>query len=331
MQTVRELAKMGATVILAARGGPARLASAVAAAKAGLDPSAASGITAMSLDLSSFLSIHSFVQEFLAEHTRLHLLINNAGIMACPYGLTEDGLELQMGVSGHHAHARWHACNRAADETYALNGPIPMLSRNVGAATRCRVSGSVLTLVCACCSVRLCAPRPPQTNHFGHFLLTNLLMDTLIASRARIINVASLAHALTARFTYPRQNDRARYDKDTAYADSKLANIYFTLELERRFGSKGVHAYACHPGFVATELMKHAPWALQMMLPPLQYFTFKTSLEGAQTTLFCALSERAVPGGYHSDAQPWPTTATAQDKEKARWMWEESERITKLK
>ena len=106
LQTVRELAKMGATVILAARGGPSRLADALAKAKSGLSPSAANGITAMSLDLSSFLSIHSFVQEFLAEHTRLHLLINNAGVMACPYGLTEDGLEMQMGVSGTSMHAR---------------------------------------------------------------------------------------------------------------------------------------------------------------------------------------------------------------------------------
>ena len=156
-------------------------------------------------------------------------------------------------------------------------------------------------------------------------------MDTLIASRARIINVASLAHALTASFTYPRQNDPARYNKDTAYADSKMANIFFTMELERRFGPKGVHAYALHPGFVVSELMKHTPWLLLQLLPPLQYFTFKTSLEGAQTTLFCALSDAAIPGGYHSDSQPWPTTAAAKDAAKARWLWEESERITKLK
>lgn len=103
---------MGATVILAARGGPSRLADAVAAAKAGLDPSCAAGISAMSLDLSSFLSIHSFVQEFLAEHTRLHILINNAGIMACPFGLTEDGLELQMGVSLSRAAQHMHARSR---------------------------------------------------------------------------------------------------------------------------------------------------------------------------------------------------------------------------
>ena len=317
---MRELAKLGATVIIGARGGPARLGSAVSAAREGLSPGAAAGISAMSLDLCSFFSIHTFVQEFLAEHTRLHLLVNNAGVMMAPYALTSDGLESTIG-----------------------------------------------------------------TNHFGHFLLTNLLLDTLLATRgARVVNVSSLAHARTERLTYPLQNSAATYDKEVAYADSKLANLYFTTELERRFGHKGLHAYACHPGFVVSELMRHQPWIVQKLIPILQYFTFKTALQGAQvqpqqqrrrrlrgagsclqcrrlvtapagrslyvccallcvsrwlwcrvaslqTSLFCALSDKATPGGYHADARPWVTSPAAKDSAKAKWLWEESERVTKLK
>lgn len=265
MQTVRELAKLGGTVIIAARGGTSRLDAAVKEARAGLPTVQANNISAMNLDLSSFTSIHTFVQEFLAEHTRLHVLMNNAGVMMCPYAQTEDGLEMQIG-----------------------------------------------------------------TNHFGHFLLTNLLLDTLIASKAKIVNLASIGHALTSRLTYPRQNDPAKYDQTVAYADSKLANILFTTELQRRYGAKGINAYAVHPGVVKTELGRHINPILTTLLLPIQYLTNKTALQGAQTTLYTILSPHAVPGGYHCDATHWRTTDAAKDAEKAREFWEESERVTKI-
>lgn len=192
LETVRTFAKMGATVILAARGGPTRLAQAVEAAKVGVRGNQAGTIIGMELDLSSFASIHTFVQEFLAEHTQLHLLVNNAGVMMCPYSLTADGLEMQIG-----------------------------------------------------------------TNHFGHFLLTSLLIDTLAASKARVVTVSSLGHALVERLTYPKQNDPKKYDKMVAYSDSKLANIYFTQELARRYADKGIEAVAVHPGCVDTPLARH--------------------------------------------------------------------------
>lgn len=156
LETARELARMGATVIIGARGDEERRQAAVRQICKGLDSTQSRQVSSMNLDLSSFLSIHTFVQEFLGMHTRLHLLINNAGVMFCPYGLTEDGLETQIG-----------------------------------------------------------------TNHFGHFLLTNLLLDTLIVSKARIVNLSSIAHSWGKKFTYPRQNDAKKYDTTFAYADSK--------------------------------------------------------------------------------------------------------------
>jgi hypothetical protein len=215
---------------------------------------------------------------------------------------------------------------------------------------------------------------------FGHFLLTKLLMDTLISSRARIVNVSSLGHSLVPALTYPKQNNKATYDRSQAYADSKLANIYFTTELERRYGNQGVHAFSCHPGFVISELDRHVfTGPLRFLVAPVQALLYKvsnaagyaqgaplqmfcrsrslclcclpgclsgclpacflcvcvvpvqTSLEGAQTTLFCALSDSAIPGGYHADTQPRRVAPAAKDASKAAWLWEESERVTKLK
>lgn len=270
MHTVNQLARLGATVVLAARGSQQRLDAAVKLASEGV--SGPGRVVAMQLDLSSFKSIHAFAAEFKSKFSKLHLLVNNAGVMQCPYALTEDGLEMQIG-----------------------------------------------------------------TNHFGHFLLTHLLLDSLIAAgrhNARVVNVSSLAHSLESRLTYPQQNNPKTYNRSVAYSDSKLANVLFTVEFERRYGEAlGIHAYSLHPGFVHTELARHlfSTPVVQLAALPFQMLIMKNSLEGAQTSLFCALSDGAVPGGYHSDAQPWAVSPVGQDAEKAKWLWEESERICQVK
>lgn len=96
------------------------------------------------------------------------------------------------------------------------------------------------------------------TNHLGHFALTGLLLDRLNAApAARIVNVASMAHRWTRRFDVEDLScERRPYQKWDAYSKSKLANLLFTFELQRRLqkaGSKAI-AVAAHPGYSSTNL-----------------------------------------------------------------------------
>lgn len=96
------------------------------------------------------------------------------------------------------------------------------------------------------------------TNHLGHFVLTGRLAPLLVAGpRARIVNVSSAAHLFSPiDFDDPNYESRD-YDAWGAYGQSKTANILHAVELERRLGALGAHAYALHPGMVATDLARH--------------------------------------------------------------------------
>jgi NAD(P)-dependent dehydrogenase (short-subunit alcohol dehydrogenase family) len=96
------------------------------------------------------------------------------------------------------------------------------------------------------------------TNHAGHFLLTGLLMPCLVAGApSRIINLSSGGHRSSDVLWDDPNYESRPYDKMQAYGQSKTANILFTRHLETLFGSKGVHAYAVHPGMVFTELGRY--------------------------------------------------------------------------
>jgi len=94
--------------------------------------------------------------------------------------------------------------------------------------------------------------RTLQVNHLAPFLLTGLLMPTLIASSARVIQTASIAAQRFGRLDLDDLGNRRRYSPNTAYGDAKLANILFTRELHRRYAPQGISAVAFHPGVVAT-------------------------------------------------------------------------------
>ncbi len=96
------------------------------------------------------------------------------------------------------------------------------------------------------------------TNHLGHFMLTRLLEPALrAAAPSRVVNVSSRGH-LRAGMDFDDPHWRTRdYDKWKAYGQSKTANVLFTLELEKRWGAAGVHAFALHPGVIFTELSRH--------------------------------------------------------------------------
>ncbi|KAL2948884.1 hypothetical protein AAZX31_20G148200 [Glycine max] len=159
-------------------------------------------VDAMELDLSSMKSVRKFASEFKSSGLPLNILINNAGIMACPFSLSKDKIELQF-----------------------------------------------------------------ATNHIGHFLLTNLLLDTIKKTsreskkEGRIVNVSSEAHrfAYSEGICFDKINDESSYNNWRAYGQSKLANILHANELTRRLKEDGVDisANSLHPGTITTNLFRH--------------------------------------------------------------------------
>lgn len=91
-----------------------------------------------------------------------------------------------------------------------------------------------------------------QVNHLAPFLLTALLMDTLLASGATVVNTSSVAAKAFARLDLDDLGNERAYHPRRAYGDSKLANILHARELQRRFGPRGLNAASFHPGGVAT-------------------------------------------------------------------------------
>lgn len=169
------------------------------------------------------------------------------------------------------------------------------------------------------------------TNHFGHFYLTQLLLPQLLKSQSRVVNVSSAAHGMwpvaCTSETYTEQLNKQTYTPWRAYSISKTANIYFTIELQRRFGTQGLQAYSLHPGGVDTGLQRHVSLS-QWFLTPLRLLLLKTQLEGTQTNLFCAVSDEAVPGKYHSDCHVDEVAYPCADNpERAREWWDYSEKI----
>lgn len=212
----------------------------------------------------SLVNFNKYFYSFKKCETKLHILINNAGVMAInERQTTQDGLELQIG-----------------------------------------------------------------TNHFGHFLLTNLLLDTIKASApARIINVSSIGHKWGKIHRNDLQWEKS-YSKWPAYFQSKLANVLFTRELAKRLKGTNVTTNSLHPGAVRTELARHLT-IMQYVALPIQVFT-KTAKSGAQTSIMLAVDPalQDVNGKYFADCDITQESKQGQCDETAAWLWEVSERIT---
>lgn len=162
-------------------------------------------------------------------------------------------------------------------------------------------------------------------NHLGHFLLTSLLRDTLVASApARIVNVSSKAHVDAKGIDWSRVEGSTRTVTGLPeYAVSKLANILFTKELARRLAGTGVTAYALHPGVIASDVWRRIPW-------PIRRLVTRNMLSvdaGARTTLYCATAPEVAgeSGLYYDRETPREPLALANDPALARELWERSE------
>ncbi|CAG2119874.1 unnamed protein product, partial [Medioppia subpectinata] len=138
-------------------------------------------------------------------------------------------------------------------------------------------------------------------NHLGHFLLTHLVMDKLMAAPdgARIINVSSMAHMI-GEINFEDINSDQSYGKYRAYFQSKLANVLFTRELAQRLKGTGVRAYCLHPGNMRSDLYKHLYGFWGLIACFMGPFCFMSAEMGAQTTHFCALDVSvADDSGYY--------------------------------
>ncbi|RDD36616.1 Retinol dehydrogenase 13 [Trichoplax sp. H2] len=264
-ETAIDLAKRGARIILACRSE----SKAMDAIRDIIKLSGNSNVVFRKLDLASFQSVRDFAKHFNENEARLDILINNAGVMMCPYTQTADGFEMQFG-----------------------------------------------------------------TNHLGHFLLTNLLLDKLKAcTPSRIVVVSSKAHR-RGKMNFHDLNNPQNYNPYTAYFQSKLANVLFVRQLSHRLQGTGVTANSLHPGVVHTDLLRHFSiyqvGLFNFLLAPLFWLVLKTSKQGAQTTIFCAVDEslNGVTGEYFADCRQKDCAPQACDDGVAKKLWEVSEEWT---
>ncbi|MFZ0248252.1 oxidoreductase [Candidatus Binatus sp.] len=272
-----EFARKRADVILACRDlGKARTAAAQISAS-----SPGAKVEVMELDLSNLASVRGFADAFHLAHPALHVLCNNAGVMAIPYRTTADGFEMQFG-----------------------------------------------------------------TNHLGHFALTGLLLDRLLATEGgRVVNVSSGGHRMGS-IRFDDLQWQKGYRKWFAYAQSKLANLLFTFELQRRADAAGAKllSVACHPGYAATNLQAAGP-RMQGSSMMESLFSVGNSLfaqsaaMGALPTEYAAVAPDVHGGDYIGPdgiGELWGhpvkvgCSAAARDTAAAARLWEVSEQLTNV-
>jgi len=184
-------------------------------------------------------------------------------------------------------------------------------------------------------------------NHLGHFALTGLLLEPLLAaSAARVVNVSSGAHRMGS-IRFDDLNWEHGYGKWRAYGQSKLANLLFTLELERRIQAHAAKlmAVACHPGYAATNLQAAGPKLagaafVESMFSVANRYLAQSAAMGALPTLYAATAADVRGAEYFGPdgiAEMWgyPTrvkrSAAAQDLSLAARLWTVSERMTKVR
>jgi len=173
------------------------------------------------------------------------------------------------------------------------------------------------------------------TNHLGHFALTGLLLDLILqTSAARVVTVSSLA-ARSGKVEFDNMNSEKFYERWQAYGLSKLANLLFSNELQRRLESVGkdVIAVASHPGLTKTNLSRYTG----VVYHAVRRILFQTASMGALPTLYAATAIEVKGGEYYGpsgmmEARGYPRRVklpkASLDEEVAKRLWEVSEELT---
>jgi len=168
------------------------------------------------------------------------------------------------------------------------------------------------------------------TNHFGHFALTGLLIEILMKTEnSRIITMGSFVH-IFGKIDFDNLNWEKSYGKIRAYGRSKLANLLFTYELQRRLEEKGSNtiSLASHPGWTKTELQRHTAFFRFF-----NNFLAQKPEMGALPMLYAATASEAKGGSYYGpdgllELSGYPKKVKSHNKEDAKKLWEISENLT---
>jgi NAD(P)-dependent dehydrogenase (short-subunit alcohol dehydrogenase family) len=183
------------------------------------------------------------------------------------------------------------------------------------------------------------------TNHLGHFALTGLLLDRLSKTPgARVVNVSSNAHhGGEMDFDDLLYENQSTYTPMNAYGRSKLANLLFTYELQRRFKAQNIDVLvlASHPGISSTGLADHLfPSLFAWLLQPLMKVIFQSSAMGALPSIRAAVDPDATGGQYYGpggkgERSGYPvlvdSNSASKNEEDAQKLWEISEELTGIK
>jgi NAD(P)-dependent dehydrogenase (short-subunit alcohol dehydrogenase family) len=183
------------------------------------------------------------------------------------------------------------------------------------------------------------------TNHLGHFALTGLLLDSLLPVRgSRVVTVSSVGHRIRAAIHFDDLQWEHGYDRIAAYGQSKLANLLFTYELQRRLAARAAAkekqptiAVAAHPGTSNTELARNVPAVFKPAVAILGPVLFQSAATGALPTLRAATDPHGEGGQYYGPdgfaqqrGRPKLVSSSAQshDEDLQRQLWTVSEELT---
>ena len=169
-------------------------------------------------------------------------------------------------------------------------------------------------------------------NHLAYFLLTNLLLDTILASSpARIINVSSDAHS-GGKIEFDNLQGERSYSGIGPYGNSKLANILFTNELARRLEGTGVTVNVLHPGLVSTGFGKNNPGLLMKIMGVVIPLIARSPEEGAETSIYLVSSPAVqnITGKYFVDCKVTQPAPQATDSAVAKKLWDVSAEMVHL-
>jgi NAD(P)-dependent dehydrogenase (short-subunit alcohol dehydrogenase family) len=180
------------------------------------------------------------------------------------------------------------------------------------------------------------------TNHLGHFAFTGLLLDLLLpVPDSRVITVSSVGHRIRAKIHFDDLQWDRSYSRVAAYGQSKLSNLLFTYELQRRLSGKGkTIATAAHPGISDTELVRNMPAVLRGLFGVVAPLITQSAEAGAQPTLRAATDPNVLGGQYYGpsglgEGRGAPvlvkSSEQSHDAEIQRRLWTVSEELTGVK